>query len=80
MHVKIEEEVGEETLNANGLLPVIDNPVLSFSVTRNVATVAAGAVKKNVNVEPPFVEASDTAPLPEGPYVGVIKSVIRAVV
>ena len=40
----------------------------------------AGAVKTKLNVVPPLVVTSDTAPPPLGPYVGKAKSVERPVV
>ena len=74
IHDNVDDAVADVTLNVN-VLPVSGNvPVASFSVIWNDAVMAAGAVKKNVNVDPPLVVANVMAPAPVGPYVGAVKS------
>ena len=71
---KIDEAVGDDTLNENGLLVMAREPAVIDSLIWNDAVMAAGAVKKNVNVDPPLVVANVMAPAPVGPYVGAVKS------
>jgi len=60
--------VGHDTLKENGLPAMTAEPVTSFSVIRNEAVIAAGAVRKNANVGlMPDEGCNDVAPAPVGP-------------
>ena len=67
IHDSVDAAVADVTLNAN-VLPVIGkDPLVSLSVIWNTAVITAGAVKKNVNVDPPLTVASVVTPPPDGP-------------
>ncbi len=80
IHDNVDDVVADVTLNAKGLPVIGILPALTISVIWNIGAITAGAVKKNVNVEPSSAVASVTNPPPDGPYVGTSKSVINPVV
>ena len=63
----MDKVVAEETLNAK-TLPVIGMELLvNRFVIWNDAVIAAGAVKKKLNVDPPLAVDNVATPAPEGP-------------
>ena len=64
---QVDSVVGLPNTANENVLPVMAVPPLSFSVITNTVVATAGAVTKKLKVAPPFVVASVTVPLPDGP-------------
>ncbi len=79
-HDNVDNVVALETLNVVGLPRIAVILVERFSVITNVAAMAEEAVTTKLNVDPPSLLVNEGIPLPESPYVGTVKSLVKPVV